>query len=76
MISETGYELPRGGGSIKLGDILKSSMTHDVVVMFHENNKVSIVKVIGEDTWFGLKEFIDSWGSNIKIDGNLNIYKE
>jgi hypothetical protein len=74
MISETGFKLPRGKGVIQFGDVLKSSMTHDVVVMLHKEQKKPIVKVIDKDIWFELEEFINSWGSHLEISHNVNYY--
>lgn len=74
MISETGFKLPRDKGVIRFGDVLKSSMTHDVVVMFHEEQKKPIVKMIDEDIWFELEEFVNSWGSRLEISHNVNYY--
>jgi hypothetical protein len=74
MILETGFKLPRDKGVIRFGDVLKSSMTHDVVVMFHQGQKKPIVKVIDEDIWFELEEFLDSCGSRLEISHNINYY--
>ena len=70
----TGISLPRGNGEVCYGDILKSSMTHDVVVMFHADKQIPIVKVIDSEFYFPLKQFIESWGSSLKIDTNVNYY--
>lgn len=72
---ETGIRLPRDKGMIQYGDVLKSSMTHNVVVMFHEQKKKPIVKVLDKDIWFELEEFIKAWGSHIEISHNINYYK-
>lgn len=74
MISETGYKLPRDKGVIRFGDVLKSSMTHDVVVMYHEEQKKPIVKVIDKDIWFELEEFVKSWSTRLEISYNVNCY--
>lgn len=74
MISETGFKLPRDKGVIRFGDVLKSSMTHDVVVMLHEGQKKPIVKVVNEDIWIELGEFVRSWGSRLEISHNVNYY--
>lgn len=71
---ETGFKLPRDKGVIRFGDVLKSSMTHDVVVMFHEWQKKPIVKIIGEDIQFELEDFVNSWGSHLEISHNVNYY--
>ena len=72
---ETGIQLPRGGGMIQYGDVLTSNCTHDVVVMYHETQKVPIVKVISEkDIWFMLDEFVQSWGGRLNIERNVNVY--
>ena len=70
----TDVKLPRDKGTIKYGDILTSTMTHDVVVMHHVERKVPIVKVIGEDIIFDLDEFISAWGYKIEIKSNVNDY--
>lgn len=74
MISETGFKLPYDKGVVRFGDVLKSSITHDVVVMFHQQQNKSIVKVLDEDIWFELEEFINSWGSCLEISHNINYY--
>lgn len=71
---ETGISLPRGKGEIKYGDVLKSSMTHDVVVMHHKDNNTPIVKVVGENIWFTLDEFVKSWSTRLEIGNNVNFY--
>lgn len=76
MILETGLCLPRGKGAIRYGDMLSSSMTHDVVVMFHSGLGKPIVKVIDEDIYFELEKFIDAWGMHIEIKSNVNYYGE
>ncbi|MCK4518450.1 hypothetical protein KAT92_06740 [Candidatus Babeliales bacterium] len=74
-ILETGLKLPRDNGNIRYGDILTSKMTHDVVVMFHEDKGIPIVKVINEiSVWFELEEFINAWGLQLELDSNINYY--
>lgn len=70
----TYVKLPRDKGTIKYGDILISSMTHDVIVMYHVERRVPIVKVINEDIIFDLDEFISAWGYRIEIKKNVNDY--
>ena len=71
----TGHELPRGRGYINYGDILTSKCTHDVVVMWHEEKKMPVVKVITEkDIWFTLVEFLDAWAGRLEIKSNVNVY--
>lgn len=71
---ETGIKLPRDKGPICYGDMLKSSVTHGVVVMHHKIHDKPIVKIIGEDIWFPLEDFVNSWAPNLEIDGNINVY--
>lgn len=81
-MKSTGFKLPKDNTDIKYGDILESKTTHYVAVMYHEEKKIPIVKITHEDNaifntdiWFTLEEFIESWGSRLKITGNINVYK-
>ena len=74
MILDTGLKLPKDKGVIRYGDILKSSLTHNVVVLHHEEKNLPIVKVVGEDVWFLLEDFLNSWNTRLEIDGNINLY--
>jgi hypothetical protein len=80
----TGIKLPRSSDNIKIGDVLISNATHDVVVMWHGEKEIPIVVVrntLTEDTlnepiWFKLKEFVDAWGSRLEVKENINIFKK
>lgn len=74
MSLETGVALPRFKGMIRFGDVLTSELTHDIVVMFHEEQKKPIAKLINKDIWWNLEEFVSSWGSYIEISHNVNYY--
>ena len=76
-MQSTGYKLPRDEREIKIGDILTSTVTHDVIVMWHEEKNIPIVKVMYfDDIWFTLEEFLDGWKSQLNIKKNINIYNE
>lgn len=71
---KTGFTLGRGQ-DIHMGDLLRSSLTHDVVVMWNSVLNIFIVKIINEDIWFPLDEFISSWGSHLEIVKNILVYE-
>ena len=79
-MENTGIEIPRGGGEIRIGDVLTSKMTHDVVVMWHKERKEYIVKVTDTstdpdpDVYFNLEQFVTSWGASLNISHNINEY--
>jgi hypothetical protein len=73
----TGYELPRSWGrQILLGDVLISAATHDVVVQWHYQKAIYIAKIVNEDIWFSLEEFVKAWGTRLEVCKNILFYIE
>lgn len=78
MDLKTGYKLPRSEEEIKIGDVLSSSITHNVIVQWHEEKDIPIVNVmyLNDDIWFTLEEFLDAWKSKLTIKENINVFNE
>lgn len=63
------------GDEILLGDVLISKCTHDVVVQWHSEKKIYIVKVVNEDIWFPLDEFVNAWGRRLEVKDSIIMYQ-
>lgn len=62
---------------IRVGDVLKSSVTFDVIVMWHADKNIFIAKKIGDnEIYFSLEEFVKGWEKHLKIDNNINEYND
>jgi hypothetical protein len=75
----TGINLPSTGQEILYGDVLMSNQTHDVVVMYHKEKRIPIVKIRDKKVypiWFPLERFVESWRTSLAVDSNVIIYFE
>lgn len=62
----------RNGEPIQLGDKLQGLQTHEVVVLWDEENQEYGVQIIEfPELWFELGQFVSKW-HDIKKTGNIN----
>jgi len=60
------------GTEIMLGDKLKGSQTHEVVVKWDEEKQDYGVEIIDKpEFWFTLDEFFDAWDTSLYKTGNI-----
>lgn len=70
MEPKTGQIL-RNGKEVTLGDKLKGSSTHEVVVLYDKENEKYIVQIISIPEYkFNLDEFLSEW-SDLDIIGSI-----
>jgi len=60
------------GTEIMLGDKLKGSQTHEVVVKWDEEKQEFGVETVGKsEFWFTLDEFFSAWDTSLCRTGNI-----
>lgn len=59
----------KDGTEIRLGDKLKGSQTHEVVVL-RDNDKIGVQVIKFPDHWFDLDHFLEAW-SDLKRIGSI-----